>query len=156
MARNRPIFSPPRARRAVRTSPTNYPTAGRKFISRSISANTPEEYHLTIISMAANARIQTVALGLALIGAAVFHHLEPELADPVDAFYLSVMTLTTIGYGDISAPATPAGKAFFILHVFPARYLFLVDAELMKTLRLPRLTLSFMMHDGVVPCTGGY
>ena len=51
-------------------------------------------------------RIQMVAFALCLIGAAVFHYLEPALSDPVDAFYLSVMTLTTIGYGDFTPVET--------------------------------------------------
>ena len=62
-----------------------------------------------------------VAFFVCLIGAAVFHYLEPALSDPVDAFYLSVMTLTTIGYGDLPAPATPAGKAFFCVPVHRRR-----------------------------------
>ena len=35
----------------------------------------------------------------------------------VDAFYFSVTTLTTVGFGD-PAPATAAGKIFTILYIF--------------------------------------
>jgi hypothetical protein len=36
---------------------------------------------------------------------------------PLDAFYFTIITLTTIGYGDF-APQTDAGKIFTILYIF--------------------------------------
>lgn len=35
----------------------------------------------------------------------------------VDAFYLSVVTLTTVGYGDLH-PVTDAGKIFTVIYLF--------------------------------------
>jgi len=36
---------------------------------------------------------------------------------PLDAFYFTITTLTTIGYGDF-APRTDAGKIFTIVYIF--------------------------------------
>jgi voltage-gated potassium channel Kch len=49
-------------------------------------------------------------LFLLLVGGSAFYWWVENL-DPVDAVYLSVMTLTTVGYGDV-APVTDAGKMF--------------------------------------------
>lgn len=35
----------------------------------------------------------------------------------LDAFYFSVTTLATVGYGDL-APATPLGKIFTVIYIF--------------------------------------
>jgi len=73
--------------------------------------------------MADNLTVKTFALGMALValGAVGFHELDGMVAadaggDPwVNAVYCSVITLTTVGYGDI-CPAAPAleGKVFLI------------------------------------------
>ena len=53
---------------------------------------------------------KTLALGAALLALYTFLLMQTEGHTWVDALYLSTMTVTTIGYGDI-CPTTPAGKA---------------------------------------------
>ncbi len=48
------------------------------------------------------------------IGSVVFHYLEGW--DWIDCVYFSIITLTTIGYGDFS-PQTDAGKIFTIFYI---------------------------------------
>jgi hypothetical protein len=47
---------------------------------------------------------------IVIVGGSAFYWRVEDLS-PLDALYLSVMTLTTVGYGDV-APATEAGKLF--------------------------------------------
>jgi len=49
-----------------------------------------------------------------LIGSVVYHYVEGW--SWVDSFYFSVITLTTIGYGDLS-PSTDVGKIFTIFYI---------------------------------------
>lgn len=53
-------------------------------------------------------RLVGVVATLVAIGAGTFHHLEGWA--PLDALYFSVVSLTSIGYGDMT-PATRGGKA---------------------------------------------
>jgi voltage-gated potassium channel len=48
------------------------------------------------------------------IGATIYHYIEGW--SWVDSFYFSVITLTTIGYGDFS-PQTDTGKVFTIFYI---------------------------------------
>ena len=52
-----------------------------------------------------------------LTGTWFYYRFEPTITTWVDAYYFTVITLTTIGYGDLS-PTTPFTKIFTTLYVF--------------------------------------
>ncbi len=54
------------------------------------------------------------ALGTLLLGVVVYHWLEG--LSYLDALYFCVISLATIGYGDIT-PKTPIGKLFTVVYV---------------------------------------
>jgi voltage-gated potassium channel len=58
--------------------------------------------------------LASISLLLVVLGAAFFH--VQEGFGWLDAFYFTIITLTTVGYGDMS-PSTPAGKLFTIFYV---------------------------------------
>ena len=54
------------------------------------------------------------AFGALLVGMFVYHWLEGW--SYLDAFYFCVITLATVGYGDLT-PTTPAAKIFTIIYI---------------------------------------
>jgi len=52
--------------------------------------------------------------GLIGIGTLFYHHY--ERLSWLDSMYFSVITLSTVGYGDIT-PQTPAGKVFTMIYI---------------------------------------
>jgi voltage-gated potassium channel Kch len=58
----------------------------------------------------------TLALTVALLVSGTAFYTTVERLAPLDALYLSVMTLTTVGYGDVH-PVTAAGKVFTMVYV---------------------------------------
>jgi voltage-gated potassium channel len=52
-----------------------------------------------------------------LSGTWFYHQFEPTITTWVDAYYFTVITLTSIGYGDFS-PTTPLTKVFTTFYVF--------------------------------------
>ena len=62
--------------------------------------------------------VGTLALAYVLISALVIFNVEPDtFGSFFDAVYWATISLTTVGYGDIS-PVTPAGKAVTMLSAF--------------------------------------
>ncbi len=59
-------------------------------------------------------RAMGIFLGIVIVGSVVYHHLEGWT--PLDSVYFSVITLTTIGYGDMH-PITTGAKVFTIFYV---------------------------------------
>ncbi|MGB5051365.1 MAG: potassium channel family protein, partial [Caldilineaceae bacterium] len=56
-------------------------------------------------------------LVLIVIGSGTFFYHSVEGMGWIDAFYFCVITLTTVGYGDLS-PQTPVGKLFTVIYIF--------------------------------------
>ncbi len=61
-------------------------------------------------------RYLTAAAVFILSFGTVFYHFEEKLSW-INAYYFSVITLTTVGYGDIT-PHTDVGKIFTTLYIF--------------------------------------
>jgi len=59
-------------------------------------------------------RLYAVAIIL-LLG--TYSYMRTEGWNFLDSFYFSVITLTTVGYGDL-APQTDAGKMFTVMYIF--------------------------------------
>jgi voltage-gated potassium channel len=72
-------------------------------------------------------RVVLAAIGFIILGATFYHAVEK--LSWLDAFYFTVMTIATVGYGDI-APKTAAGKVFTMLYILIGITIFVVLARI--------------------------
>ena len=95
---------------------------------------------LILLSPAAEAgmlsacRVYSLSAGLLYGATLLLSAVEPGIT-AVDAFYLSCMTFTTIGYGDIVHPVTAAGRVLVSLLALGGVAFFAVTMELIGSLR---------------------
>ncbi|MDM8526665.1 NAD-binding protein [Anaerolineales bacterium HSG24] len=114
-------------------------------------------------------RILIIFIMVAGIGTIGFYYLESEaqsaINNPIDALYLTIITMTTIGYGDL-APKTPEGRAFTILlslvavgistYAISALASFLVEGDLNELLWGRRMNKDISkLHNHIILCGGG-
>ena len=62
-------------------------------------------------------RIASLAVSAYMACGIVFYTQSNEAFLPVDAAYFSMVTMSTVGYGDLS-PSTAGGKAFTVIFIF--------------------------------------
>ena len=74
-------------------------------------------FFAAIIRALKNPEFQALAIAVAtIIGSGVWFYMRFEGWSFVDALYFSVITLTTVGYGDFS-PQTSVGKIFTVFYI---------------------------------------
>jgi voltage-gated potassium channel len=70
-----------------------------------------------------------------LVGTFVYHYLEGW--NLLDALYFSVITLATVGYGDLT-PTTPIAKIFTIVYVINGLSILLTFFDRIRVVRMKR------------------
>ncbi len=82
----------------------------------------------------------SLAITVVTVGTVVFHQLEKW--SWIDSFYFTIITLATIGYGDL-VPTTPVGKLVTVLFVIAGVGIFLAFLNKMMEGRVERRERSF-------------
>jgi voltage-gated potassium channel len=102
-----------------------------------------------------------------LSAAAVYMWLGGPEVTPLDAFYMAVITVSTVGYGEVvntsAHPALRLFNIFFILigigimlYVFSAATAFIVEGELNHIFRRRKMLKQIQsMHDHLIVCGAG-
>jgi voltage-gated potassium channel len=67
--------------------------------------------------------------GIILLGGMIFYH-QVEGWSWLDALYFSVVTLSTVGYGDLT-PTTPVGKIFTVAYILMGISIFITFASML-------------------------
>jgi len=79
-------------------------------------------------------RVYSLSAALLAASTLALTALEPDIS-AVDSFYLACMTFTTIGYGDIEHPASPAGRVLVSLLALGGIAFFAVTLEMVHSMR---------------------
>jgi voltage-gated potassium channel Kch len=77
----------------------------------------------------------SLAITVVIVGTVVFHLLEKWTW--IDSFYFTVITLATVGYGDLT-PTTPVGKLVAVIFVIVGVGIFLAFLNKVVERRLER------------------
>ena len=77
----------------------------------------------------------SLAITVVILGTVVFHLLEKW--SWIDSFYFTVITLATVGYGDLT-PTTPVGKLFAVIFVISGVGIFLAFLNKVMERRVKR------------------
>jgi hypothetical protein len=85
------------------------------------------------------------AFSVLLLGTVVYHWLEGW--SYLDAFYFCVISLATVGYGDIT-PTTPAGKMFTIVYVINGIVILLAMFDRIRAVRKEHIEERVRIRDG--------
>ena len=76
-----------------------------------------------------------LAITVVILGTVVFHLLEKW--SWIDSLYFTVITLATVGYGDLT-PTTPVGKLFAVIFVISGVGIFLAFLDKVMERRVER------------------
>ena len=79
-------------------------------------------------------RVYSLSAALLAASTLALTAFEPDIS-AVDSFYLACMTFTTIGYGDIEHPASPAGHVLVSLLALGGIAFFAVTLEMVHSMR---------------------